>query len=59
MCDVNKEARYINSKYSMQVDTLYFEWDKFIQTLEQYFPDILGEILNHDNHKYASVQGKG
>ena len=32
MHDVNREAQYISNKYSMQIDPLYFEWDKFIPT---------------------------
>ena len=35
MNDVNREVRYIGTKYSMQIDLLYFQWDKFIPTLEK------------------------
>ena len=59
MCEVNREAKYISTKYSIWIDPLYFEWNRFIPTLEKHFLDILGEILNHDNQRYASVQGQG
>ena len=58
MYDVNKEARYIGTKYSVQVDPLYFEWDKLIPTLEKHLLDILIEILNHDNQRYAQCKVK-
>ena len=59
MHDVNGGAKFTSCKYSVQIDPLYFEWDRFIPTLEKHFLDILGEILNHDNHMYAPVQGQG
>ena len=59
MHDVNIEARYIGSKYSLQIDPLYFEWDTFIPTFEKDFLEIFGKILNHDNHRSASIQGQG
>ena len=30
MHDVNRHTRYIDTKYSMQIDPLYFERDEFI-----------------------------
>ena len=59
MSDDNKEVRYTGTKNSLQMDPLYFEWDKFVPTLEKHFPDILGDILNHDYQGYALVQGQG
>ena len=41
MHNVNREERYIGTKYCMQIDTLYFERDRSIPTLEKHFPDIL------------------
>ena len=56
---INKEVTYIGSIYSVQIDPLYFEWNKLIPTLEEHFSDILGEIMNCDNQSYALLQGKG
>ena len=55
MCDINGEARYISTKYSVWIDPLYFEWDKFIPTLEKHFPDLLDEILDCENGRSASA----
>ena len=41
MNEVSSKAQYISSEYNMQIDSLYFEWDKFIPTLERQFTDIL------------------
>ena len=59
MQEVNTEARHISSKYRVQIDPLHFKWNTFIPILEENFPDILGEILKHDDHRYASVQFQG
>ena len=53
MCDVNREVKYIGTKYSVWINPFVFEWDKFIPTLENHCPDILDEILNHDNQRSA------
>ena len=58
MHDVNRDARYIGTKYSVQIGPLYFEWDKFIPTLEKHFPDILDEILNCDHQRDALIQNQ-
>ena len=44
MHEVNREAIYIGIKYSVKMEPMYFEWDKFIPTLEKHFPDILWDI---------------
>ena len=49
MCEANRDTRYIRTKYSVHTDPLYFEWDKFIPTLEKHFLDIWDAILTHDN----------
>ena len=53
MCDANHEAQYTSTKYILWIDPLYFQVDKFIPTLEKHFPDILDEILNHDDQRSA------
>ena len=58
MIQIEKQARYIGTKYSVQIDSLYFEWDKLISTLENDFPDIVKEILNHDHQRYALVHSQ-
>ena len=40
MCETNRKAKYISTKCSIQIEPLYFEWDKFISMLEKHFPDI-------------------
>ena len=34
MLDVNREVRYIGTKYNVLIDPLYFQFEKFILTLE-------------------------
>ena len=58
MCEANREATFISAIYSIWIDPLYFMWDKFIPTLEKYFPDLLDEILSHNNQRSASVNGE-
>ena len=45
MNQVGNEAIHISTKYTVQLEPLYFEWDKFIPTLEKEFLDILNEML--------------
>ena len=59
MHDVKRKVRYIDTKYSMQIDPLYFESDKFIPTLENHFLDIVEQLLRHDYLRYASVHNQG
>ena len=33
------------------MESIQFEWDKFLPTLEKDFPDILKVVLSHDNHQ--------
>ena len=49
MHDINREVRYVNNKYSVCIDLLYFEWDKLIPTLENHFPDIIEGLFNCDH----------
>ena len=42
----------------MHMEPMYFEWDKFIPTLEKHFPDII-EILNCDHQRHDSGQDEG
>ena len=49
MNDINREVRHIGTKYSVQIEPLFLEWDTFISILEKHFPDILDDTLNCDN----------
>ena len=49
MNQVRNKVICINNKYTIQIEPLHFEWDKFIPTLEKEFPDILNEMLNHNS----------
>ena len=54
-----RQARYINTKYSVWIEPLYFEWVKFIPTLDRKnFQDILNGVLHHDNQRCASANGE-
>ena len=37
---------YILLINKVQIEPFYFEWDRFIPTLEKEFPDILNEMLS-------------
>ena len=54
--EVSCKAGYISSKYNVQINPLYFEWNKFIPTLERQFPDVIYEILNCDYQWHPSDQ---
>ena len=41
-----KKLLCISNKYTVQIESLHFEWDKFIPTLEKEFPNILNEIIS-------------
>ena len=56
---VNRELRCLSIAYSMQIDPLYFEQDKFIPTLENHFLTCWKTLLNHDHQRYASVNNEG
>ena len=56
ICEANREASYVSTKYSIQVGPLFFEWDKSIPKLEKHFPDILDDILNCE--RFASANGE-
>ena len=49
MKQVKHKAICISNKYSVQIEHLYFKWDKFIPTLEKEFPDILNEMVDHSS----------
>ena len=59
MHGVNREVMYIGTKYSIQIDPIYFDWDTFIPTLESHFPDIAEELMNHGHLRYALVHNEG
>ena len=49
MNQVRGEAICINNKYTIQTESLHFEWDKVKPTLKKEFPDILKKMLNHNS----------
>ena len=59
MHEVNGEVRCIGIKYSVKMESKYFEWGKFIPTLEKHFPDVLEDILNCYHQTHNSEQGHG
>ena len=58
MHTVDRDMICIGIKYSVKIEAMYFEWDKFIPTLEKHFPDIPQEILDHVDQRYNSEQGR-
>ena len=55
MSKVRNEAIYISSKYKIQIEPIQFEWDMFLPTLEEDFPEILNEILSHSNKQQQQL----
>ena len=55
MCETNREAICISTKYSVQIEPLYCECNDFISMLEKNLPDISHEMLNCDNQNSASA----
>ena len=51
MSQVRTEALHISNKCKIQIEPIQFEWDKFLPTLEKNFPEILNEILGHNNNQ--------
>ena len=45
MSEVRDKAMYISNTYKIQIEPIQFGWDKFHQTLEKDFPDILNKVL--------------
>ena len=54
MSQVRTKATHISYKYKIQIEPIQFEWDKFLSTLENDFPEILHEVLSQKiiNTKY-------
>ena len=59
MGEVNREVRCTGTKNNVKMEPIYFEWDRFILTLEAHFPDILEEILNCGHQRNYHKQGQG
>ena len=56
MNKVSSKAQIISNEYSICLDPLYSEWDRFTPTLEKQFPDILIEMLNCGHQLHPSDQ---
>ena len=54
----NQAGQRYYTEYSVWIELLFFEWEKLIPVLEKYFPDILDEMLNCDNQRSTSANGK-
>ena len=57
MYEVESEVRCLGTKYSVKMEPMYFEWDKFISTLKKHKSDILEQIFNCDHQRHDSEQG--
>ena len=57
--EVNREVRCIGTKYSVKMKPMYFEWEKFIPTLEKHFQDILEvyESMMHEVNREVRCIG--
>ena len=51
MSQVRLDALHISNKYNIQVESVQFELDKFLPTLEKDFPEILNEISSCNNNQ--------
>ena len=47
---VRAEAIHIGNKYKILIESIQFEWDKLLSTLEKDFLEILNEVLSHNNN---------
>ena len=48
---VRPTAIYISNKYTVQLEPLHFEWDRFIPTLEKDFLNTINEMLSHNGQQ--------
>ena len=48
MKQLRAKAIHISTKYTVQIEPLHSEWDRFITMLEKEILDILHEMLSHD-----------
>ena len=55
MNEVRNKATYISNKYTIQIESLQFKWNKFLPTLEKEIPDILNEVLSYTNKQHQSI----
>ena len=58
MNKVQNEALCVSNKYTIQIEPLHFEWDKFIPTLKKAFLDILNKMLSHNHQQQPLNQNK-
>ena len=52
---VRTEALHISSKYKMQTESVQFQWPNFLHMLEKAFPEILNEVLSHNNQLLVNL----
>ena len=49
---IRTKAIHISSKYKIQIEPIHFEWDTLPPTLEKNFPEILNDVLSHNNNQH-------
>ena len=49
MSQTRSKAIHISNKYKIQIEHIWFEWYRFLSTLEKDFPEILNVVLSHSN----------
>ena len=55
MSQIRNKAIHIRNKYKIQVESIQFEWDKFLPTLEKDFQNILNKVLSHSNYEQQQL----
>ena len=51
MSQVRTKVIYISNKYNFQIEPIQLKWDKYLPNSEKDFPEILNEILSHNNNQ--------
>ena len=51
MSQIRKEVINISNKCKIQIEPIQLERDRFISTLEKDFPEILNEVLSHNDNQ--------
>ena len=54
MSELRTKAICLSNKHKIQIEPIQFEWDKFLSTFGKDFPEVLNEVLSHNNNHLPS-----